>query len=424
MNEKDTLDRNLEALLKSTEPQLRLPEDQKADILARLLTPPAVSTGGHMRQFKWFGSAVAALVALVVLGSYLLQGSSSVAFAEVLENLQKRGYTFTTWSRQDDGKLQEMGRGMVLQPGLVRWDMPAGQFQDLALVVDSTNHTVRWVTKTGKDLGTVEMPAEMQGPSDQFLLFRPVEKLWGIVDGTEESLGATTKEGIEVAGYRVEEPFEIAGQKGSFIYTIWANKASGLPHEVGITTVDPNGTADIMVLREFDFEAAIDETLFGLGPEPAAEDVNDSLFVVRPNVGMGDLLLGDADSRIVEVLGEPEFKMGDQIYQYAGFAVIAREGKVYSFQCGDAKGPGSRHWEECRCRTAEGISIGSSEQDILKTYGAPAMRPPEKDTLVMFYRQQNMAFFLRNNEVYFMSFGIARETKASKEPSVAPSQQQ
>jgi hypothetical protein len=416
MNKKNHLDTNLEALLTSTEPQLRLPADRKAEILARLLAPPASSAGGHMRKLKWFGSAAAALLALVIGGLYLIQGSNSVAFAEVLESLQKRGYTFTTWSRQDDGELQKTGRGMVLQPGLVRWDMPAGQFQDLALVVDSASHTVRWVTKTGKDLGTVEMPAEMQGPSDQFLLFRPVEKLWGIVDGTEESLGAATKEGVEVTGYRVEEPFEIAGQKGSFIYTIWANTATGLPHEVGIATVDPNGTADIMVLREFDFEAAIDETLFGLGPEPAVEDVNDSLFVVRPNVGMGDLLLGGPDSMIVEVLGEPEFKMGDQIYQYAGFVVAAREGKVYSFQCGDAKGPGSRHWKECRCRTVEGIGIGSSEQDILKTYGAPAMRPPEPDKLVMVYRQQNMAFFLRNDEVYFMSFGIARDTKARKEP--------
>ena len=416
MNKKDTLDRNLKALIESTEPQLRLPEDQKAEILARLLTPPAASTGGHMRQLKWFGLAAAALLTLAIGGLYLIQGSSSVAFAEILESLQKRGYTFTTWSRQDDGELQEMGRGMVLQPGLVRWNMPAGQFQDLALVVDSANHTVRWVTKTGKDLGAVEMPAEMQEPSDQFLLFRPVEKLWGIVDGTEESLGTTTKEGVEVTGYRVEEPFEIAGQKGSFIYTIWANTASGMPHEVGIATVDPNGRKDITVLRDFDFDAAIDETLFGLGPEPVVEDVNDSRFVVRPGVGMGDLLLGDPDGRIVEVLGQPEFKMGDQIYQYAGFAVIAREGKVYSLQCGDAKGPGSRHWEQCRCRTVEGIGIGSSEEDIFNTYGEPTIRRTEQDSLVMFYRQQNKTFWLKNDEIYSMSFGIARDTKARKEP--------
>jgi len=426
VNKKDHLDTNLEALLKSTEPQLRLPADRKADILARLLTQPTPSAGGRMRQLKWFGSAVAALVTLVVVGSYLLRGSSSVAFAEVLEGLQERGYTFTYWSQQETGELQKMGRGMVLQPGLVRWDMPDGQFQGLALVFDGSNHTVRWVTTAGKDLGTVEIPEEMQEPSDQFLLFRPVERLWDIVDGTEKTLGTETRDEIEVAGYRVEQLFEINEQRCWFIYTIWANTATGLPHEVSIATVDFHGQqeGEVTVLRDFDFDAAIDETLFGLGPEPAVEDVNDSRFVVQPGVGMGDLLLGSPDSRIVEVLGEPEFKMGDQIYQYAGFAVIAREGRVYSFQCGDAKGPGSRHWEQCRCRTAEGIGIGSSEQDILKAYGEPAIRRPKQDSLVMFYRQQNKTFWLKNDEVYSMSFGIVRGTKTNKEPPAAPAQQQ
>lgn len=414
MSKKDYLDTNLDALLKSTEPQLHMPEHYRAETLTRLLASQTASTGGRMRQFKWFGLAAAVLLlGLVIGGLFLLRSSGGVAFAEVLEGLQKRGYAFTYWSRQESGELQKMGRGMVLQPGLVRWDMPGDQFQGLALVADGLNHTMRWVTKTGKDLGAVDVPEEMQEPSDQFLLFRPVENLWGIVDGTQEALGAEQKDGLEVAGYRVEQPFEIKGQKGLFIYAIWANTATGLPHEVNIAIVDPNGQQedDTTVLRDFDFDAAIDETLFGLGPEPVVEDSDDSLFVVRPGVGMGDLLLGDADSRIVEVLGEPEFKMGDQIYQYAGFAVIAREGKVYSFQCGDAKGPGSRHWEECRCRTEEGIGIGSAEQDILEAYGEPSMRPPSKDKTVLFYRSTAASFMLRDDKVFFMSFGKPRDAK-------------
>ncbi len=413
MSPKDYLDDNLEALLKSTEPQLRMPPNRKAEILNELLAQPVPSAGGRMRHLKWYGSAIAALIALVVVGSYLLRGSSSVVFAEVLEGLQERGYTFTYWSVQDDGDLQMMGRGMVLQPRLVRWDMPDGQFQGLAIVFDGSNHTARWVTTSGKDFGEVELPKEMREPSDQFLLFRPVERLWDIVDGTEEQLGVETRDGVEVAGYRVEESFEIKGQRGLFVYTIWADTATSLPHEVSIATVDPNGQqeGEVTVLREFDFDAAIDETLFGLGEEPAVEDINDGLFVVQPGVGMGDLLLGGPDSRIVEVLGEPEFKMGDQIYQYAGFAVVARDGKVYSFQCGDAKGPGSRHWEQCRCRTAEGIGIGSSEEDIRETYGEPSRRRTSQEGVTIVHKEQNMAFFLKDNEVYFMSFNEPRNLK-------------
>jgi len=379
-----------------------------------------------MRQFKWLGLAAAVLLlGLVIGGLFLLRSSGGVAFAEVLEGLQKRGYAFTYWSRQDSGELQKMGNGMVLQPGLVRWDMPGESFQGLALVVDGLSHTMRWVTKAGKDLGAVDVPEEMQESGEQFLLFRPVENLWGIVDGTQEALGTERRDGLEVTGYRVEQPFEIEGQDGAFIYTIWANTATGLPHEVNIAIVDPNGQRedDVTVLRDFDFDAAIDETLFGLGPEPIVEDSDDSLFVVRPGVGMGDLLLGDADSSIVEVLGDPDFKMGDQIYQYAGFAVIAREGKVYSFQCGDAKGPGSRHWEECPCRTEEGIGIGSSEQDILEAYGEPNMRPPSQDKTVLFYRSTGTSFMLRENEVFFMAFQKPRDAKTSEGPSTSRPQQ-
>ncbi len=427
MNEKDYLDTNLDALLKSTEPQLRMPEDYRAETLTKLLASQTDSKGGLMRQFKWFGLAAAVLVlGLVIGGLYLVQSSGGVAFAEVLEGLQKRGYAFTYWIRQDNGELEKMGNGMVLQPGLVRWDMPDESFQGLALVVDGLNHTMRWVTKAGKDLGAIDIPDEMQEPSDQFLLFRPVENLWGIMDGTEEALGIERRDGLEVTGYRVEQSFEIKGQTGLFIYTIWANTATGLPHEVNIATVDPNGQRndDVTVLRDFDFDAAVDETLFGLGPEPAVEESDESLFVVRPGLGMGDLLLDDPDSRIVEVLGEPEFKMGEQIYQYAGFAVIAREGKVYSFQCGDAKGPGSRHWEECRCRTEEGIGIGSSEQDILEVYGEPSMRRKGQEDLSVVYRNLGMAFLLRDNGVYFMSFGKPRDAKTSEGPSTSRPQQQ
>ena len=422
MSKRDYLEGNLEALLRGTEPQLPMPEERKAAVRAELLAPAESAKGGHMRSLRWVALAAAAVLVVALAGLYLFQGSGSVAFAQVLEGLQKRGYTFTYWSKQEDGALQKMGNGMALPPGLVRWDLPAGQFEGLAIVADSVNHTMRWVTVKGEDLGTVEMPEELQDASDQFLLFRPVEGLWGIADGTEAALGTETRDGIEVAGYRVEQPFEIKGRQCRYIYTIWANATTALPHEVGIATVDPNGQqeGDVTVLREFDFEADVDETLFGLGPEPAVEDVNDGRFVVRPGAGMGDLRLGDPDTRIVDVLGEPEFKMGDQIYQYAGFAVIAREGKVYSIQCGDMKGPGSRHWEVCRCRTVEGIAIGTPEQDLLKTYGEPTMRRTEQESLVLFYRDRNMAFWLRNDQVHAMSFNQVRATKPDQTPSTPP----
>ena len=276
MKERDYLDHNLRELFKSAEPQLHIPTDRKAEILDQLLQEAEMSTEYERTRIPWIKLAIAATLLLaVVLGFSLMDKSGGVAFADILENLQQRGYTFTYWVAQEDGELKKAGRGMVLQPGLIRWDMPADQAKGLAIVTDAINHKTRWVTTTGKDLGEIEMPKDVQDASNRYdstqnFMLGPVDELWGLVDGTEESLGEATMDGVDVVGYRVERTFEFRGQKGTFIYTIWANASTAMPHEMMMETRDPTGKEEgfNIVLRDFDFETDIDESLFGLGPVP------------------------------------------------------------------------------------------------------------------------------------------------------------
>ncbi len=420
MKKQDYLDHNLKELFKSVEPQLHMPADRKAEVLDQLLQEAEMSTDYERTHIPWMKLAVAATVLLaVVLGFCLMDKSGGVAFADILENLQKRGYAFTYWVTQEDGGLKRIGRGMVLQPGLIRWDMPDDQWRGLAIVTDAINHKTRWVTTAGKDLGDVEMPKDIQDDpnrydSTQNFMLGPVEEMWGLVDGTQESLGEATKDGVDVVGYRVERTVELLGQKGTFIYTIWANASTAMPHEVTIEVRDPAGKDDGFekVLRDFDFDAAIDESLFGLGPAPEPEDVNEDLFVIQPGVGMGELLFGADQAKVTEILGPPDFMVGEGLYQYTGLVVVAREGKVYSFQCGDAKGPGTRHAEQCPCRTTEGIGVGSSEQEIVAAYGEPTRRTTSRqgDARIA-YRSKGMGFLLREDKVYVMSFGIPRQNR-------------
>lgn len=425
MSNADYLDSNLRSLLKSTEPQLRIPEEHKADILANLLAeqPPA-HAGGRMRPLRWIGWATAALIPLLVVLIVFSGGGSTVAFARVLEELQRRGYSFAHWTTNENGELQEMGRGMVLPPGLIRWDMPAGHFDGLAIVADVPNHSMYWVTKKGRKLDTFEIPQEMHGASDNFIFLGSVENLWGIVDGNEVSLGTDTKEGAEVVGYRVEQPFEIKGETGVIIYDIWADVTTGLPYEVRMSTVDPNGNQqdDISVFRDFDFETPVSEALFGLSPAPAEPAVDDEKFIITPCVGMGDLKLGDAQSRVTEVLGEPLFMIGNQAYQYMGLVVVVQDGKVYSFQCGDANGRDTEHSRQCRCRTTKGIGVGSTEQAILEAYGKPSRRI-ERQGGALVYSDLGAAFMLQDGEVLFMSFQIPKEKKKHQESPVESPQE-
>jgi outer membrane lipoprotein-sorting protein len=422
MKEQDYLDQNLRELFKSTELLLHMPADRKTEVLNQLLQETDMSTEYVRIRIPWIKLAVTAMVLLAILLGICLMDEAGVAFADILENIQQKGYTFTYWSRQKDGELKEMGRGMVLQPGLIRWDMPDDQWKGLALVVDAINHQTRWVTTAGKDLGEVQMPEEVQEDpnryqSEQNFMLGPVEELWGLVDGTEESLGSTTRDGIDLVGYRVEKPLKFQDQQGMFIYTIytiWADASTAMPHEVTIETRDPTGKDDglQLVLTNFDFTADIDESLFGMGPSQESEDVNENLFTIQPGVGMGELLFGTDQAKVTEILGEPDFMGGDGLYQYTGLAVVTREGKVNSFWCGDAKGPGTRHTEQCPCRTTEGIGVGSSEQDIVEAYGEPTGRTTTRqgDDRIG-YRSKGMGFILRNDKVYFMSFSIPRQNR-------------
>jgi outer membrane lipoprotein-sorting protein len=353
MKEQDCLDQNLRVLFKSTELRLHMPADRKEGILNELLEEPTISSGGERSRIPWIKLTVAAIVLLAIVFGICLLNGLGVAFADILKNIQQRGYTFTYWSRQKDGELKEMGRGMVLQSGLIRWDMPDDQWKGLALVVDAINHQMRWVTTAGKDLGDIQMPDEVkkdlnQYQSEQNFLFGPVEELWGLVDGTEESLGSKTRDGIDLVGYRIEKLLKFKGQEGMFIYTIWANASTAMPHEVTIEIRDPTGenVGIHLLLTQFDFDAEIDESLFGLGPRKGPEDVNKNLFIIQPGIGMGELLFGTDQAKVTEILGQPDFMIGDGLYQYTGLVIVAREGKVYSFQCGDAKGPGTRHAEQ------------------------------------------------------------------------------
>ncbi len=420
MKRQDYLGHNLNKLFKCTELKLHMPAERKANALNRLLQQAETPTEYERAPVPWIKYAAAAMVLLAfILGSISLMDKSGVAFADILENLQQRGYTFTYWRRQESGELKKIGRGMVLQPGLIRWDMPEDQWKGLAIVVDAINHKTRWVTTSGKDLGEIEMPKEAQDDpnlyqNQQNFLFGPVETLWGLVDGTEQSLGEATKDGIEVIGYHVEKVLEVLKNKGAVIYTIWANASTSLPHEVTMEIKDLTGEneGDILLLRDFDFDSEIDESLFGLGPTPEPEDVDEDKFIIQPGVGMVDLLLGADQAKIEEILGPPDFMVGEGLYQYTGLFVVAREGKVYAFHCGDGNKYDSRHVTECTIRTKEGIGMGSTGQEVINAYGQP---DDQRNVKVLkggsrwLYRSTGTIFGLYDGKVHYMIFQQPRQ---------------
>jgi outer membrane lipoprotein-sorting protein len=411
MTQQDHLGQNIRCLLESSTPK-PMPHQAKEAVLEVLLQEAARPSGGSFMKVNWIKPAIAAMIIGCLALGMLWMLPSSTAFAEVLEHLQERGYHFSYWHQDPNGKLQKLGQAMVLQPGLLRWDMPGEQWQGLALVFDTVRDESRWVTLDGKKLGTVDVPDFVS--SDINIFSEPIESLWNLADGNETSLGDKIMGGVEVTGFRVDKTLKINGETGKITYSIWANADTRVPHEVSMEVTDPTGEGDVTVFKEFDFDSAIDESLFGLGPVAALEEPDDGRFLIKALKGMGELNLGDSPEKIERALGKPDFKMGNNIYQYAGFVVTVRDEKVYSILCGDTNGANTRFVQNCLCKTAEGIGMGSTEQDIKAAYGEPDKKidnHPLKGGFALVYRAKGISFGLHNNKVHFIQVQTPRQPK-------------
>ena len=409
----DHLDRNLRALLGPVGPGPSLPDDRRTEVLGRLL-----DAGRARRPRPRFGRI--GIAAVVLLGLYLgirLPMSDTPAFASVLDNLQKRGYAFTYWDSRADGRLSKAGRAMVLQPGLVRWDMP-DLWGGVALVVDAIRHETRWVSPAGRDLGRIQVPKEFEADPNRFQamaeanpLLGPIETLWDLTDGEQTPLGTATLDGVEVRGYRVERDLTVLDRDIRLVYRIWADVATGLPRELRIDFVDPEGVHETTgtVFKDFDFNAHIDESLFGLGPNDSQSDPDDPRFVITPRQGMGPARFGMALEEVTRLIGQPDLHMANGYLQYEGFALTTRDGRTLgTIACGDINSANSQVVRRCPCRTSLGIRMGSSERAVIAAYGEPDRRDPDRivpDAGILRYSALGMEFRLKDDKVYFMYFG-------------------
>jgi outer membrane lipoprotein-sorting protein len=353
----------------------------------------------------------AAVVLAVLLGVSQLLGpgtSTGVAFAEVINNFRRSGYTFS-YQVEHEGSVSGSGTAMVLEPGLTRVSIDAGQFSGMAIVTDSINDKLYWVNRNSQIIGDNEIP---RAEGFNFSM-GSVDALWNLRDGTEESLGKKELDGIQVEGFRVRERLE--KKKLDQIIDVWANIETGLPVEIEISVDMPSEQEEDIrvVLSSFEFDVEMDPKLFGLAPsEDTTPAVSDEL-VVYPGKGIGELDFGMDAKEIMRVFGEPDLKLGENIFQYPGLAIVTSEsGQVRNITCGDLKGHDSPHVRLCKYRTAEGIGVGSSEADITGAYGKPsARRADEGGKVRLGYRELGAGFLLHNDSVHAMSFSWPKKER-------------
>lgn len=173
--------------------------------------------------------------------------------------------------------------------------------------------------------------------------------------------------------------------------------------------------AEIMAAAMMMQQKMMQTPMIGGQPAPSAIPVQPGRtippkpLVINPLVGMGEVSFGMTIEQARQILGEPQRMTGRACeYLDSGFTIVpGRDGTVAAIMCGDASLPDSPLIKNCKCRTDEGVGMGSSRQDVVSAYGRPSSVEEfiGMGNLVMLkYDNINAGFVLRDDKLVHMTF--------------------
>lgn len=213
-------------------------------------------------------AVVVAIVAIVILNPF----GDSIAFADVLEYINSPSYAFDLSIQVDNAS--STVRGMVLQPGRIRFDDQVGVGKVSAIVDLSSRRSllIFHQFKSAKFVAFAEEYANTGADQLLKLCSGPIENLWDLQDGTEEDLGQTDIDGVAAHGFRIVNRDDYFRSE----ITIWAEVRTARPLEVVIisTALKPPHGELTWTLTNFDLDVELDESLFNMEP-PAGYTLTD-----------------------------------------------------------------------------------------------------------------------------------------------------
>ncbi len=160
--------------------------------------------------------------------------------------------------------------------------------------------------------------------------------------------------------------------------------------------------------------------------ERAAATEN-SPMLIEPGVSVGKVHSGMTLAQVRAELGEPQRTTQHALeYTHLGFAVLpGADGQVQVVMCGDVIGNSGPLVRKFTGRTKEGVGLGSTREDLVKTYGEPSK--DEKFVGAresMSYDSIGITFSLEDGKVHHMivRFKQPQQTNSAVEVTVgAPS---
>ena len=140
------------------------------------------------------------------------------------------------------------------------------------------------------------------------------------------------------------------------------------------------------------------------GSNQPAEEASEDL-VIRPGIGVGKIKFGMTVKQMKDILGKPDVAATGISYMYTalGIEIVAKDTVTISaILCGNPNRqslPIVKAMEKaCKFKTADGIGIGSTEDQVLKAFGQPTKR----SNGMLRYKGNRMSITLANGKVIGM----------------------
>jgi hypothetical protein len=157
--------------------------------------------------------------------------------------------------------------------------------------------------------------------------------------------------------------------------------------------------------------------------EPPATPQPSEELVLTPGKGMGKVIFGMSQAEVEGVLGRPDSVVSGGaglVYAAKGFTVtIYPKLGVQAVTCLTPKsaGPMIASLVPFKGRTAEGIRIGSKQEEIVAAYGQPDSLEASGPQTVLVFKQFGLTFVLLDDKVEQISCAAPRPPRPAKQPS-------
>jgi hypothetical protein len=142
-------------------------------------------------------------------------------------------------------------------------------------------------------------------------------------------------------------------------------------------------------------------------------------LLIEPNAAVGPIRAGMTTQQVVAAIGEPARRTANAlVYPKLGLAVMpGPDGKAQVVMCGDVTGLQGPFVKTFRGKTATGLGMESSRQDIITAFGEPT----EAETFrggqeALRYADQGITFTLQRGKVHHMIVRL----RATLTPSAGP----